>query len=805
MHLSRLRLKVFLIFLLALISSGVLGAAERAEPWMVKIAADGHHLELAYHGQVWISRLRVELTTGTQKQASDDASAKLTLAPAGHPRESVVVVEAKQSYEIVFRFQGPSVAVSLRGLTAREASAATVTADLNAGSEPLQARLEGVEDDVQQMESGRAASTLNDCVFDRFRDQALKVLARETRFTPTAAGYSVVTGGRLSDAPICGFELVERVYSKRLPFYAPLDKKEWPQAPAGWCSFHYYGGNPSERDILRNAEALARYYRPFGLNHVLLDGGWQAVLITDNWTAGKWTEANDRFPHGMKWLAESIKALGMKPGIWLSVFGTADESLYSAHENWFLHDQKGNAKLGTWFGTYVADFSNPEVERYLYQVYRKITVDWGYDYFKLDGENNTRDIWAQNRTRAFDPTLDADIAFRRTLTAIRQAMSLRPGVFFSACGPEYPTESMGIVQSARLGGDDIAFNGPNQDKDGVPSFWGVRTALEGMRRGFYTHNIAWYGDPDAVLVRPPLSDDEARTWVSILGLTGQLLMFGDDMPALPDDRRDLLRKILPVADITPMELYPAAADRHIWMLHIARPLGAWAVAGLFNWDNDGKELILGKDTNVYDIIRNNDKLLGMQRPQVDFMALGAFSAIAIAENQRLQALADKPAGLQLIPVTIYLTPPPPRHFSVQFDKVGLERSRDYLLFDFWNQKFLGKVQGQYSVELSPHACQVLSLRPAEGHPQLVGTDRHITMGAVELKDEKWDAARKQLRIKVELVENYPTTLTIYNAGRDFRQAKAVGADLQTSREGETVRVKLMSPRSGVAEVTLRFE
>jgi hypothetical protein len=31
---------------------------------------------------------------------------------------------------------------------------------------------------------------------------------------------------------------------------------------------------------------------------------------------------------------------------------------------------------------------------------------------------------------------------------------------------------------------------------------------------------------------------------------------------------------------------------------------------------------------------------------------------------------------------------------------------------------------------------------------LTGTDRHITMGAVELKDEKRDAARKRLRIKV---------------------------------------------------------
>ena len=672
-------------------------------------------------------------------------------------------------------------------------------ADLNAGSESVQARLDGVEDDVQQMESGRAASTLNDCVFDRFRDQALKVLAREVRFRPTATGYSVVAGGRFTDAPVCGFELVERVYSKRLPFYAPLDKKKWPQAPAGWCSFHFYNNVLGEQDILRNAEALAKDYGPFGLQYVLIDGGWQAAGIS-----GNWTEWNEHFPHGMKWLADQIKALNLKPAVWLSTFGTADENFYNAHQSWFLHDENGNPKLGTWFGTYVADFSNPELQRYLYEAYRKMTIEWGYDYFKLDGENDTRDIWAQNRVRAFDPAQDADTTFRKALSLLRQAMSSRPGVFFSACGPVYPIESMGIVQSARLGGDDIAFNG-SDNKGAAPSFWGVRTVLAGMRQGFYTHNITWYGDPDALMVRSPLSYDEARTWATIQGLTGQLLLFGDDMPALPEERRDLLKKTLPVADITPMELYPVSADRHVWMLHVARPFGSWAVAGLFNWDNDGTETLYGEETHIYSIIRNDDKLLGIERPRADFVALGAVAQKAEDENRRLEALPDKPAGLQLIPVATYLAPPPPRHFSFHFAKVGLEGSRAYLLFDFWNQKFLGKVQEQYSVELPPHSCQVLSLRPAEGHPQLVGTDRHITMGAVELKDEKWDAARKQLRIKVELVQNYPTTLTIYTADRGFKEAKATGADIQASPEGEIVRAKLLSPTSGLAEVTLQFE
>ena len=774
--------------------------AQGASAWTVKLAADGHHLELAYRGVTWVSGLRIQATSGTQKLASDAVDAKLTLAPGNRGGEMVVKVEGKQNYELVFHAVGSSIDLSLAGPAAKTVATATVLADLEAGPEPLQARLDGVEDDVQQMVSGRAASTLNNCIYDRFRDQAVKVLAREAGFSAGTAGYCISAGGALGGAPVCSFELVDHVYAKRLPFYAPLDKKKWPHAPVGWCSWYFFYSYVKEEDITRNAAALAREYKPFGLEYVLIDAGWQVAGGGEDGApiGGGWTEANGKFPHGMKWVADQIRAQGLKPGLWLAVFGDADENFYGAHKDWFLHEENGNAKLGTWFGTYVADFSNPALKKFLYETYRRHTLDWGYDYFKLDGENDTRDIWGQNRVRAFDPTLDADAAFRETLGLIRQAMSSKPNVFFSACGPEYPTESMGIAQAARLGGDVVGEKEP-------PSFRGLRTALEAMRRGYYTHNIAWYGDPDVLVVRPPLTLEEARTWTSILGLSGQLLMLSDDTSTLPEDRRELPKKIIPVADITPMELYPAAADRHIWMLHVARPFGSWAVAGLFNWDNDGNEILIGKDTNISDIIANNDKLLGIQRVYGDSIALGSVRRRAIEENQRLEALPDKPAGLELIPVTTYLTPPPPRHFAVRFDKAGLDRNRDYLLFDFWNQKFLGKVRGEYFADLPAHACQVLSLRPAQGHPQLIGTDRHITMGAVELKDEKWDASKKELRLKIELVENYPTTLTIYTAGRTFKESKATGAEMQAASEGETVHAKLLSGRSGVAEVVMQFE
>jgi hypothetical protein len=263
----------------------------------------------------------------------------------------------------------------------------------------------------------------------------------------------------------------------------------------------------------------------------------------------------------------------------------------------------------------------------------------------------------------------------------------------------------------------------------------------------------------------------------------------------------MLRKVIPVADVTPMDLYPTARDRHIWMLHIQRPFGGWSVAGLFNWDSDGKEIPATESSEIFRILWENDRLLGVKREWGDRIAIASSAERALEINESYQNLQNRPSGLQMLPVPAFLTPPPPRHIALDFAQSGLDAKPDYLLFDFWQQKFLGKYHGHYSVDLPGHLSQVISLRPAAGHPQVVGTDRHITMGGVELQDEKWDAGGRQLSLKVALVRGYPSTVTIYSAGRSFKTAKATGANAQASIEGEIVKVKLTAPRSGEAEVT----
>jgi len=72
---------------------------------------------------------------------------------------------------------------------------------------------------------------------------------------------------------------------------------------------------------------------------------------------------------------------------------------------------------------------------------------------------------------------------------------------------------------------------------------------------------------------------------------------------------------------------------------------------------------------------------------------------------------------------------------------GLESSSEYLAFDFWKSRFLGVGHGAFAFDaLEDGESQTVSFRPVAGHPQVLGTDRHIGQGVYELSGVKWDGS-----------------------------------------------------------------
>lgn len=116
-------------------------------------------------------------------------------------------------------------------------------------------------------------------------------------------------------------------------------------------------------------------------------------------------------------------------------------------------------------------------------------------------------------------------------------------------------------------------------------------ALKATMDYYFLHNIAWYCDPDVILLRPSLPIEQARAWATLQGLTGQALLFSNRMLDLPESRVEILKKISPPVDIKPMDLFPSRRNKRIWDLKINHLERNYDVVGFFNFNEEDKEII----------------------------------------------------------------------------------------------------------------------------------------------------------------------------------------------------------------------
>jgi hypothetical protein len=66
--------------------------------------------------------------------------------------------------------------------------------------------------------------------------------------------------------------------------------------------------------------------------------------------------------------------------------------------------------------------------------------------------------------------------------------------------------------------------------------------------------------------------------------------------------------------------------------------------------------------------------------------------------------------------------------------LGLDTEKEYFLYDFWNDKFLGRYYGSDLLiqELRPGETRMISIHAAEKYPQFISTNRHIMQGLVDM-------------------------------------------------------------------------
>lgn len=213
---------------------------------------------------------------------------------------------------------------------------------------------------VLSLSSGSADSLLNDSIFAPKNDTVLQFGAEKLHIkTESKSFYSFFISGLIQESSNSTFNInLERDYFKNryVPYYNVLDRKRVPKTPTGWMSWNTYFDKATAEDNLAEAKIGQKHLQPFGCEFWSIES-WQGnsdqLPVRDFYNMDLEVN-NEQFPKGMKQLADDIRKLGFRPGLWMAPFGTGNTEFYQSHKKWFLHDKEGNP-ISSWNGRYTLD------------------------------------------------------------------------------------------------------------------------------------------------------------------------------------------------------------------------------------------------------------------------------------------------------------------------------------------------------------------------------------------------------------------------------------------------------------------
>jgi hypothetical protein len=104
--------------------------------------------------------------------------------------------------------------------------------------------------------------------------------------------------------------------------------------------------------------------------------------------------------------------------------------------------------------------------------------------------------------------------------------------------------------------------------------------------------------------------------------------------------------------------------------------------------------------------------------------------------------------------------------NTAFGALGLDAAKEYYVYDFWNNTFVGKLPGNKRLEqkMRPGEARMMSVHEVETNPQVISTDRHLMQGYVDLLGVKWYPETKTLNGVSNVVGGEPYRAIIATNG-----------------------------------------
>ncbi|MEO6136502.1 MAG: hypothetical protein ABIP35_15190 [Ginsengibacter sp.] len=142
--------------------------------------------------------------------------------------------------------------------------------------------------------------------------------------------------------------------------------------------------------------------------------------------------------------------------------------------------------------------------------------------------------------------------------------------------------------------------------------------------------------------------------------------------------------------------------------------------------------------------------------------------------------------------------------------LALDPKKDYYVYDFWNNNFVGKFKGNTRLEqdLRPGEARMMSVREVLNCPQVLSSDRHIMQGYLDMDSIIWEPTKKTLMGRSKVIGGDPYIICLSTNGFQHQRYYCVDAETKISLVNESeglLRLQLESAENREVSWSVTFK
>lgn len=482
----------------------------------------------------------------------------------------------------------------------------------------------------------------------------------------------------------------------------------WEKPPAGWLGWAWVDPLNIEiyEDVVRrNTRAVRERLGGLEIDYVWISMGNLAGGLPGNWL--NWN--NKLFPSGREALVGSLAAQGFRLGLWCGAYWLNAQllDLQKQLDGAFLQ-RDGKPLLlpsAAWGDSYALDPTHPKTLAFLKHVFTTYR-EWGVKYFMLDfldaASGNTAGPIAKDGQLALrndgyhdHRLVSGPEAFRKAFEVIREAAGPETYLLAST-GPSF--QHVGLADGVRAGND-------------------------------YGEGRPWNGAfaPATFAINKP------TFWTSHLQASNALAS------------HSFFHRKLFLCDSGNV-------------LTVDKPIGlqdAQISATIFGLN--GGPIMLGDDIDRMSEERLQIIRQLFPRPPECARAIDLFETPE-PDYPRLFHLPVRTQWDDWDLLAILNYERTSFQTSVAFSRLRHISGEPQVVWDFWNERYLGSFVHAMPVSVAPRSVALLRISRLREHPWLLSTDMHVRQGQVDVQDVSWDQNAQRLSLRATRPKSFRGSL-----------------------------------------------